>query len=134
MQLTLPERAFQRCIHPHCGATLPAACTAFACPTCGGLMDVAYEWDRLPVPRSLKEFEAAWANRTHPLDFSGVWRFRRLFPFAPDRAILTIGEGQTLCQRCRPRRASTSGMKPGRNTYLQYEGMNPSAARSKTTA
>ena len=82
MQFTLPERAFQRCIHPHCAATLPVACPAFACPACGGLVDVAYEWGRLPVLTSLKQFEARWANRADPLDFSGVWRFRQLFPFA----------------------------------------------------
>ena len=25
-------------------------------------MDVAYDWDRLPVPKSLKEFEKAWGT------------------------------------------------------------------------
>ena len=126
MQFTLPERAFQRCIHPHCGGTLPVACTAFRCPTCGGLLDVEYEWDRLPVPRSLKAFEAAWANRADPLDFSGVWRFRTLFPFAPDRAVVTIGEGQTLCQRA-DAVAKYVGLNAGR-LFLQYEGMNPSGS------
>ena len=126
MQFTLPERAFQRCIHPHCGTTLPAACTAFRCPTCGGLLDVEYDWDRLPVPTSLREFEAGWANRSDPLDFSGVWRFRKLLPFAPDRAVLTIGEGQTLLQRA-DRVGRYAGLNPGR-LFLQYEGMNPSGS------
>jgi threonine synthase len=126
MQHTLPERAFQRCIRPHCDGTLPVACTAFRCPKCGDLLDVEYEWDRLPVPRSLKEFEAAWANRSDPLDFSGVWRFRRLFPFAPDAAVMTIGEGQTLCRRS-DAVARYVGLNPGR-LHLQYEGMNPSGS------
>ena len=64
-----PEPGFHH-VHPHCGGTLPADSTAFQCPKCGGLLDVDYEWDRLPVPRSLREFEAAWANRADPLDFS----------------------------------------------------------------
>jgi threonine synthase len=126
MQFSLPERAFQRCIRPACGGTLPVACTAFRCPVCGDLLDVAYEWDRLPVPKSLKAFEAAWANRTDPLDFSGVWRFRRLFPFAPPAAVQTIGEGQTLCQRS-DAVAKYVGLNPGR-LFLQYEGMNPSGS------
>jgi threonine synthase len=122
----MSELAFQRCIHPHCGATVGLTDTAFRCPKCGGLLDVAYDWSRLPVPTSLKQFEAKWADRTHPLNFSGVWRFRELFPFAPDDAVMTIGEGQTLCQRADPV-ARYVRLKPGR-LYLQYEGMNPSGS------
>jgi threonine synthase len=120
------EFAFQRCIHPQCGTTVDLADTSFQCPKCGGLLDVAYEWDKLPVPKTLKHFESKWSTRNNPLDFSGVWRFRELFPFAPDDRILTIGEGQTLCQKA-DYVAAYAGMKPG-TTYLQYEGMNPSGS------
>ena len=78
----MSDAVFQRCIHPHCGATLPVDDTSFACPKCGGLLDVGYDWDRLQPPKSLREFEAKWARRTDPLCFSGVWRFRELLPFA----------------------------------------------------
>ena len=122
----MTDVAFQRCIHPHCGATADLSQTAFRCPRCGGLLDVAYDWDRLPVPRTLRQFEAKWANRTDPLDFSGVWRFRELFPFAPADRVMTIGEGQTLCQRA-DAVAAYAGMRPG-SAYLQYEGMNPSGS------
>ncbi len=122
----MTDLAFQRCIHPHCGATVDLADTRFQCPKCGGLLDVAYDWNRLPVPGSLKEFEKKWSNRSDPLDFSGVWRFRELFPFAPDSSIVTIGEGQTLCQKA-DAVAAYCGMKPG-TTFLQYEGMNPSGS------
>jgi threonine synthase len=122
----MSELAFQRCINPRCGGTADLADTSFRCPKCGGLLDVAYDWNRLPLPKRLAEFEAKWANRHHPLDFSGVWRFRQLFPFAPDDRIMTIGEGQTLCQRADAVAAYT-GMKPG-GLFLQYEGMNPSGS------
>jgi threonine synthase len=122
----MSDLAFQRCINPACRATADLSDTRFACPACGGLLDVAYDWDRLPVPRSFKHFEAKWANRTDPLDFSGVWRFRDLFPFAPADKIMTIGEGQTLCQRS-DGVAAYVGMKPG-GLFLQYEGMNPSGS------
>jgi threonine synthase len=118
--------AFQRCINPACGGTADLSDTAFGCPKCGGLVDVAYDWDRLPVPKSLAHFESKWANRTSPLDFSGVWRFRELLPFAPEGAIVTIGEGQTLCQRA-DAVAQYAGLNPGR-LFLQYEGMNPSGS------
>jgi threonine synthase len=122
----MSELAFQRCINPACGATADLADTSFRCPKCGGLLDVAYDWSKLPVPKSLKSFEEKWTNRHDPLDFSGVWRFRSLFPFAPDDRIMTIGEGQTLCQRS-DGAAAYVGMKPG-SLYLQYEGMNPSGS------
>ncbi len=122
----MSDLAFQQCINPRCRATVDLADTSFRCPACGGLLDVAYDWDRLPVPTSLRHFEGKWATRTDPLDFSGVWRFRELFPFAPDERVMTIGEGQTLCQRA-DGVAAYVGMRPG-CLYLQYEGMNPSGS------
>src|SRR6476661_1888441 len=122
----MSDLAFQRCINPQCAATADLSDTAFACPKCGGLLDVAYDWNRLPVPKSLKHFESKWANRHNPLDFSGVWRFRELFPFAPESAIVTIGEGQTLCQRS-DLVATYAGLNAGK-LFLQYEGMNPSGS------
>jgi threonine synthase len=99
---------------------------AFACPKCGGLLDVAYDWDRVRPPRALQEFEAKWADRANPLSFSGVWRFRELLPFAPPDRVLTIGEGQTILQRA-DQVAAYAGMDSGR-LFLQYEGMNPSGS------
>src|SRR5690242_15326329 len=95
----MSDAVFQRCIDPGCAATLSVDDTTFRCPRCGGLVDVAYDWDRLTPPASLTEFEARWARRTDPLCFSGVWRFRELLPFAPPPAVLTIGEGQTILQK-----------------------------------
>ena len=118
--------AFQQCINPSCAATFEVNETHFACPACGDLIDVVYDWDRLPVPRSLDEFQAKWAARQDPLNFSGVWRFRELLPFAPPESIVTIGEGQTLLQ-CAIKSAATSDSNPG-SLWLQYEGMNPSGS------
>lgn len=117
---------FQRCIYPHCGATSALDETAFVCPSCGGLMDVAYDWNRLTVPRSLRDFERKWAERADPLHFSGVWRFRELLPFTGPEHVLTIGEGQTILQRA-DSVASYVGLKPG-SLFLQYEGLNPSGS------
>jgi threonine synthase len=120
------ENAYQRCISPSCGTTLGLEETGFTCPQCGGLVDVAYDWDRLPRPRSLRDFEARWAERHHPLSFSGVWRFRELLPFADPARIMTIGEGQTILQQA-DAVAGYVGLNPGR-LHLQYEGLNPSGS------
>jgi threonine synthase len=120
------DAAFQQCLNPACRATVEVGRPIFACPTCGDLLDVVYDWDRLPVPASLTEFEAKWARRRDPLCFSGVWRFRELLPFAPPDQIVTIGEGQTLLQPA-DKVAQYVGLNPGR-LFLQYEGMNPSGS------
>jgi len=123
---TQTDLAYQRCLNPACRATLAVDQVAFACPECGDLLDVVYDWDRLPVPRRLADFEAKWADRLDPLSFSGVWRFRELLPFAPPGMIVTIGEGQTLLQSA-DKVGQYVGMNPGR-LRLQYEGMNPSGS------
>jgi len=90
------------------------------------LLDVQYDWDRVPVPSSLREFERRWSSRLNRLDFSGVWRFRELLPFAPEEQIVTIGEGQTILQNSE-HVARYVGLRPG-GLHLQYEGLNPSGS------
>src|SRR5881275_3040550 len=120
------DAVFQRCINPGCGGAAAVDDTSFQCPRCGGLLDVAYDWDRLAPPRILRDFEAKWARRTDPLCFSGVWRFRELLPFASPEQVLTIGEGQTILQRA-DGVASYVGLSPSK-LFLQYEGLNPSGS------
>lgn len=120
------EVAFQRCINPDCGKRFGVTEALTACPACGDLLDIEYDWDRVPVPKALREFEARWANRHVPADFSGVWRFRELFPFAAQDKIVTIGEGQTILQNAGAV-AQYCGVAPGR-LFLQYEGLNPSGS------
>ncbi|MCA9046612.1 MAG: pyridoxal-phosphate dependent enzyme, partial [Planctomycetaceae bacterium] len=90
------------------------------------MLDICYDWNKVPVPSSLREFEARWGTRRNPLDFSGVWRFRDLLPFAPENQIVTIGEGQTILQQANDV-AKYVGVDSG-NLYLQYEGLNPSGS------
>lgn len=96
------------------------------CPKCGELLDVSYNWDQVAVPKSLRDFEKRWSNRNHPIDFSGVWRFRELLPFAQDDQIITIGEGQTMLKASNPV-ARYAGLNDD-CLYLQYEGLNPSGS------
>lgn len=118
--------AYQQCIAPDCAATFGIDEVLVACPRCGSLIDAAYEWDRLPVPRTLSALESKWAQRSDPHAFSGVWRFHDLLPFAPVDQCVTVGEGQTLLLPSEGA-AEFTGIRSGR-LFLQYEGMNPSGS------
>ena len=127
----MSETAFQKCTNPACGATFGIDEVLTGCTKCRSLLDISYDWNRLPVPRSLAFFEHRWMtkgmNASGALDFSGVWRFRELMPFFRSEAdIVTIGEGRTLLQTA-DLLAKQIGMKQG-NLALQYEGLNPSGS------
>ena len=118
--------AFQRCIHADCGATFGVDQALVACPKCGDLLDVVYDWSKACVPKKLAKFEARWALRDKALNFSGVWRFRELLDFCPDKFKVTLGEGQTILQ-CNEGVGRYVGIKGG-ELLLQYEGLNPSGS------
>jgi threonine synthase len=127
----MTERAFQQCINPACASTYPIEQVHVACPKCRSLLDIKYDWDRLPVPRGLSYFEHRWSTKGSGvqgrLDFSGVWRYRELMPFfRTEDDIVTIGEGRTNLQRA-DLLARQMGMKAG-TLMLQYEGLNPSGS------
>ena len=127
----MTDRAFQQCINPACAATFGVEEVHVACPKCGALLDIKYDWNRLPVPRSLAYFEHRWATKGTEvegrLDFSGVWRFREMLPFFKNESdIVTIGEGRTMLQT-NDLLGKYVGMKPG-TLQLQYEGLNPSGS------
>jgi threonine synthase len=125
------DAAFQQCIHPDCAATYGVDQTLMACQRCGGLLDIKYNWNKLPIPKSLSFFEHRWSTKGTETegraDFSGVWRFRELLPFyRTEQDIVTIGEGRTVLQTA-DLLARQLGMKPGK-LLLQYEGLNPSGS------
>ena len=118
--------AFQKCLNPLCGGGFDVAEVKTACDHCGDLLDVEYDWSRIPVPQRLSDFEQMWSQRHERLRFSGVWRFHELLSFAPPEKVVTVGEGQTLLQQA-DRVGSFVGMDNGK-LHLQYEGMNPSGS------
>src|SRR4051795_9336009 len=127
----MTDRAFQQCINPDCAATYGIEEVHVACAKCGSLLDIQYDWSKLPVPRSLSFFGHRWATKgtgtQGTLDFSGVWRFRELMPFYRiEDDVVSIGEGRTVLQQA-DLLARATGMRPGR-LLLQYEGLNPSGS------
>jgi threonine synthase len=127
----MSDPAFQQCINPACAATFDVAQVLVACPRCGSLLDIRYDWGKLPTIKSLGFFEHRWSTKgvgvEGTLDFSGVWRFRELLPFyRREDEIVTIGEGRTVLQQG-DLLARQLGMNPGK-LLLQYEGLNPSGS------
>lgn len=120
------NNAFQKCINPDCGAEFEIREVLFKCPSCGDLLDILYNWEKIEVPKSMSDFAKRWSNRNNRLDFSGVWRFRELLDFCSDDDRVSIGEGQTILQR-NDDLASHLGMSAGK-LHLQYEGLNPSGS------
>ncbi|MDO4576058.1 MAG: threonine synthase [Planctomycetia bacterium] len=122
----MSDNVFQKCIAPDCGATYSVDEVLVACPKCGNLLDVQYDWDHMEVPKNLQHFEKYWSERHVPQRFSGVWRFHDLLPFTKLEKCVTVGEGQTIL-RASDGVAEFIGMNPGR-VSLEYEGMNPSGS------
>ena len=90
------DHAYHECINPDCGSRFDCGQTLFKCPDCGELLDIRYDWDKIPLPAKLEYFAKRWATRNARLDFSGVWRFRELLDFCPDEHKVTIGEGERV--------------------------------------
>lgn len=124
--MSLSENSFQTCIAPHCGQTFELSQILTACPGCGGLLDIGYDWDRFQLPDRLNDFPELWQSSSPCQRQSGVWRFHELLPFAQLQSCLTIGEGQTILQQA-DGLAGEIGVNPGR-LFLQYEGLNPSGS------
>ena len=73
-----------------------------SCSDCGSLLDIDYEWDKISVPKSLREFEARWSNRRN-------WSLPTLQPADLTSDSLT----DELAERSRKRRiARNISMQP----------------------
>ncbi len=124
--MALSEFAYQKCISANCSKQFEVGESLTACPNCGSLLDVEYDWERFRVPAKLSEFNKFWQDRSCPQRRSGVWRFHELLPFAELDSCLTVGEGQTILQTA-DGLAGELNMAPG-SLHLQYEGLNPSGS------
>jgi threonine synthase len=115
-------RAFLQCID--CGARHSITETIYQCPSCGGLLDAAYDGD----PGNPGDLMREWLERrmsNAPIDQSGVWRYRELFPFLDDAAhIVTLREGNTPVLAA-PRAAAYAGLD--RLTF-KHQGFNPTGS------
>jgi threonine synthase len=96
---------------------------SYACPDCGGLLEVGYEFDEADPAR----WPELWRRRgrTEEADRSGVWRYRELLPFlANDQAPITLGEGSTPLVSA-AQAASWAGLN---HLEVKHQGVNPTGS------
>ncbi|MHB1023066.1 MAG: threonine synthase [Acidobacteriaceae bacterium] len=125
-----------------CGAVISGedASSNFRCPQCHELYEVEYPgWSstvtgdsgkrNLPNPNALRWL---WKERREsllPVDQSGVWRFRDLFPILTDMSkAVTLREGNTPLYTM-PRCAAAIGLN---SLLAKHQGMNPTGSFKDT--
>lgn len=116
--------AYLACFQPECGATYDITQVIYTCPRCGGLLEARY--DGSPgEPWTLKQVFRERRMSNLPIDQSGVWRYRELFPFLDNAAhIVTLREGQTPLLDA-PRAASYAGLH---RFTVKHQGYNPTGS------
>ena len=112
------------CINAACGARFSITDVIYNCPKCGSLLEARYDFGN-PEIAVLKK---TWRDRrtsNAPLDQSGVWRYRELFPFIDDAAhIVTLREGNTPLLSG-PRAAEYGGLDA---ITFKHQGFNPTGS------
>jgi threonine synthase len=83
------------CFNEACRARYAITEVLYNCPQCGGLIEAAYAAPEAD-PHTLKRTFRERRMNNAPLDQSGVWRYRELFPFLDDYLhAITLREGNT---------------------------------------
>ena len=112
------------CFNESCRARYAITEVVYNCPKCGGLIEAAYEPAAADAQQLKKLFRERRMNNT-PIDQSGVWRYRELFPFLSDyRHVVTLREGNTPLLDA-PIAAEYGGL--ARLTF-KHQGFNPTGS------
>uniref|UniRef100_Q028K2 Threonine synthase n=1 Tax=Solibacter usitatus (strain Ellin6076) TaxID=234267 RepID=Q028K2_SOLUE len=112
------------CFEERCRARFPITEVLYNCPHCGGLLEAVYG----KPAQSADELKCLWRTRrtsNHPLDQSGVWRYREFIPFLDDYAhAVTLREG---CTPLLPGRlaAEYGGLDA---LVFKHQGFNPTGS------
>jgi threonine synthase len=113
-----------RCFQASCGARYPVTQVIYNCPRCGGLLEAAYP-DPLPPASELKRLFRERRLDNGPLNQSGVWRYRELFPFLDDlQPVITLREGNTPLLDA-PLAAQYGGLD---RLVFKHQGFNPTGS------
>src|SRR5690348_6883126 len=115
--------AFLQCIEQPCRQRYPLDAKEHQCPSCGGLLDVQYDFpqlDAVPLRQLWQLRKMSPAVR----DQSGVWRFRELLPFVPDGAeVISLSEGRTPLIE-----VNRTGEWAGVQLSIKHQGNNPTGS------
>jgi threonine synthase len=112
------------CFNPACRARFDITEVLYNCPKCGGLIEAGYS--RLTEdPAALRRKFRDRRGSNVPLDASGVWRYREMFPFLNDYAhVVTLREGNTPLLDA-PQAAEYGGLK---RIAFKHQGYNPTGS------
>jgi threonine synthase len=117
-------KAELKCFNPACAGRFAVTEVIYNCPRCGGLLETHYDFSGLHAP-GLKRLWRERRMSNDPLEQSGVWRYRELFPFLEDtRHIVTLREGNTPLLEG-PHAAQYGGLT--RLTF-KHQGFNPTGS------
>lgn len=112
------------CWERKCRARYPITEVIYTCPKCGGLLEVEYSGS----PGDAESLKVVFRRRrmsNAPLEQSGVWRYRDLFPFLDDYShAVTLREGNTPLLDA-PRAAEYGGL---RSLTFKHQGFNPTGS------
>src|SRR5665213_3151049 len=112
------------CFNAACHAHFDINDIIYNCPKCGALLEAKYDFaniDAAALKRTWRERRMSNA----PLEQSGVWRYRELFPFLDDYAhVVTLREGNTPLLTSK-RAAEYAGL---RNITFKHQGFNPTGS------
>src|SRR6202171_5520163 len=112
------------CFSASCRERFPITAVLYNCPKCGGLLETTYSGPR-PGAAELRDAFRKRRLSNAPLDSSGVWRYRELFPFLNDNAyVVTLREGNTPLLDA-PIAAQYGGLD--RITF-KHQGFNPTGS------
>ncbi len=112
-----------RCFDAQCGARYAITEVLYNCPKCGALIEASYDFDADPA--ALKRLFRERRMSNAPLDASGVWRYRELFPFLDDFSpVVTLREGNTPLLDA-PIAARYGGLD---RIAFKHQGFNPTGS------
>ena len=112
------------CFNSQCSHQYGLDEVAYQCASCGGLLEVRYDFEPLD-PSALVDIWQARRQSREPLDVSGVWRYREMLPFLDDFShVVTLQEGNTPLFDAQ-RAAAYAGLD---FIQLKHQGYNPTAS------
>ncbi|MCU0482368.1 MAG: threonine synthase [Anaerolineae bacterium] len=107
-----------------CQKEYPLNSVIYACPACGGLLDVQHDLAELRKTVTRGLFDARVGTFKAPYN-SGVWRYKELiYPDVDESLIVSKPEGNTNLYHV-PKLAGWAGLG---TLYLKHEGENPTGS------
>ncbi|MDE3199232.1 MAG: threonine synthase [Acidobacteriota bacterium] len=115
-------KSYLACFNQACRAQYAITEVIYNCPKCGGLLEAQY--GRIEAAGLKETFRRRRADNA-PLEQSGVWRYRELFPFLDDLSqVVTLREGNTPLLSA-PKAAAYAGLK---SVVFKHQGFNPTGS------